>query len=910
VRRGRRLRSLGWTGAFLSIAISATTQLGSRTGSTALVVAGVGLAASLLLINWTRLWVRESKEPFQFTFSIEDLEAGPDALSLLGSSTGRNPLLWLRRDLTQKLGERIGRLSLLEDSQVPAEEPLDDAISHVHISGWYGLRRTEKGDWCIEVVPRVRLGGTAAPHKLARAINFRLGPPGASSNQVARLHPPSLTNEQYRLLFERVYWSVASEIYAQIRHGVETKVRLLPPGRLRAAAYLHEADDYATSNTLDAYDSARSLYLKALEMYDVFSRDPAASSWRRFFKGLRMDLDRDWCRLRRVLSKVFRRLARREVLAARSQLGYARMLVSEWYLRLLSGSIPKEMFEARPRIEDAIRRLERLPADVAERKETLFRAFVTLAVAKHDLQDLVGARKVLDRAEELVPQHAREDAEFLLAEALIERDHIRSLRLLARAIELRPTMERARFRRAELLEQLWRRQKTFEAEVAETVDEEYAEVIAINPGNVSAWANRGYIGWLLSPADAAEERIRPDGSPTWHQRAYSYLDAGRQYKDVRRDAMVAELNWSLARFAAEKGDFPEAYRQYIQAVSPPLAEPRLDFVRYFHANSTEEMIKRFQAYEDRVRGLAEEAGARAPGEQRLIDSVLAFVLNECGLVRHAYYLRTGDQSALLRSVELFEEAVKLNPHFVLPKYNLSGVGLQMAAHPVFSADRTEVAKEARRYISEVLETEPHWFFARLRMVKAQEIAQSASDGAEFEKWLRPLLPHRVFRQKGRIGGRVDHAGRHVTDLLRERNGRWSTEFNEIQVVALIVWANLLASREPRAGLELSEKIRDVFYRGSPDVLDAYIASAQKVCEEASGRDGAQRLESEIEDCEEIQAANAVATLKEDPSHDYELRRLIGALGREDRERALREAQAAPPSATTQEWIEEVLSAES
>jgi hypothetical protein len=206
------------------------------------------------------------------------------------------------------------------------------------------VRQDESKEWWIEVVPKVRVGGKGAPAELGNTVRFKLEQTGAATRRA--FLPPALDTRQYNLLVERVYWVVASKIYAQIRRGVEEKARLLPPGRLRCAAYLNEADDYACSNTLAAFKAARHLYRRTCECYHQGNFDPPASAWRKFTHDVRTHLDRYLSRLRRVLATVIRRFGRREIRAAEAQLGYGRMLVAEWNLRFLCGSIPKELYEA------------------------------------------------------------------------------------------------------------------------------------------------------------------------------------------------------------------------------------------------------------------------------------------------------------------------------------------------------------------------------------------------------------------------------------------------------------------------------------------------------------------------------------------------------------------------------------
>ena len=74
----------------------------------------------------------------------------------------------------------------------------------------------------------------------------------------------------YDQTLERLYFSVATQIYKQLRLDVARKISRLPTQYLRATAYFHEAEDYARSNTLDAFDDASKLYTRS---------PPFASPW-------------------------------------------------------------------------------------------------------------------------------------------------------------------------------------------------------------------------------------------------------------------------------------------------------------------------------------------------------------------------------------------------------------------------------------------------------------------------------------------------------------------------------------------------------------------------------------------------------------------------------------------------------
>lgn len=904
VHRGRRYRFVGWGGALLSVATVAAKGLPAVFSSQVGLLVGVGFTISLLLLNWTRIWVRESREPFKYTYSVAEFAPGPEADQSGFDSLKSGLIRWLELDLTEKLGERVRRLSLRQEKDVPQQEEGEEPAPHVHISGWYGLRPTEDGLWCVEVVPKVRVGGEGAPEELGNTVRFKLeGPEGQLAPEDST--PPSLDVRQYRLLLERVYWAVASKIYDQIRRGVEQKAMLLPPGRLRAAAYLNEADDYARSNTLDAFEAARKLYRKAQEAYDRGSHRNPKTDWRKLTAGFWGHWDHGWSWLRRRLSRVVQRLGRREILAAAAQLGYARMLVAEWNLRYLCGSIPKELYEAPRHISEAIARLEGLPADIPDRRKTLFRAYVTLGLAHSDLQNPKGAEDDLRKARELLPADAAEDSEFLLTEAIIAGDPIRSLRLLTRAVERDPKHERARFMKADQLERLWRRRNSFEPSPAEVLDGEYAEVLGIDPGNVSAWSNRGYIGWLLCPP--APEHEQDSDRLSWRWRALSALDAGLRYKEVRRDAMVGELNWNLVRFRAEAGHFTSAYENYIEAVSAMLGEPRMSFVEYFYRDATEALRHRYEIYEGCVKKKA--ASATGKGDDRLVRSVLAFVLNDCGGAHFACSQRLGDEKSLRRSIDLFERAIDLNPSFVLPRFNLATIQGELAQDESLpSRDRAIFLNSALEHVWEVVQVEQFWTFSRLTMARLE--AHLPSLRAEFDieaaakspptqsftsprTWLQTLMPHPYFSANGGSNRSVEEAKR-VQEVLANRGIHWEKDFNEAQVAVLIAWAAMLVEPAPKEAIALSDKLQEVFHKSHPVLLDSRNRAARRLRDGARYEAERECWEGEIKNVFAQKAPSSVVALRSDPTDCQALRSFFEDLSPSDRVEILSRARHASP----------------
>ncbi|HEU4392534.1 MAG TPA: hypothetical protein VFR04_02730 [Solirubrobacterales bacterium] len=925
VRRGRRYRSVGWLGVLGSIVAFAVTQLNSVFGDesvssqatthpTQFAIGGIVLTISLLLVNWTRIWVQESREPFQYTFSVGAFESFPPGEGPAEPLAPGGPMDWLGRDLTEKLSSRVQRLSLLDEEDAPKAEPDGPPASHVHITGWYGIRRLEDGNWVLEVVPKVRLGGKGAAAKLAQTVCFRLRD-GSSGNGQPGAQPPPLDETAYRRLFERVYWSVASTIYDQIRRGVEEKVGLLPPGHLRAAAYLYEADDYAASNTLDAYEAARTLYLRALEMYDVGSRERPATRWRRTVRGLRRGLDWIRRRLRLIAAHALRYFGRREVLTARARLGYARTLAAEWHLRLLCGTPPTELYEALPRIAKTIERLSRVPRDVPEQRQVLFRAHVADAIVKCLLEDSPGAAVALEEAEAELPAGAREKPEFLFAAGMIEAEPLRSLRLFGQAVELDPALERAHYHRALESESLWRRREELEPAIAHTVDAEYSTVISINPGNISAWANRGYIGWLLSPPISEQENGKADGGFDWRTHAIAMLEAGTQYKEVRRETMIAELDWTLTRLAAEEGRFAAAYEHYIAAVSAMLDEPRVKFLEQFYRVITPAVVARYDRYRSEVERHA--ATAKGEGEERMVQSVLAFVHNDCALAYQAHWERSGNRSELRRAHDAFRAAIEANPHFVLPKLYLAELFWNEANNASRRGDVEEadgLEAEVVRLLADVVRREPECLPAQLLTVEVKakqsvrfntmrngsqpgsfEHEQRACE-SKLEEVLRQLLPHPAFATKDG-GTRLAANGRYVRELLGDGQVRWTREFTETHVRALVQWVNAMAPLAPDQADLLCERLRGVYHRCRPELLNAHVGVAREMSSVLNTEAVQGRGEKLGQQCLGLLGEIVDSILKDDPVHHSVLE--VANLIDEDRRREiLLEAAALTSSPAT------------
>jgi tetratricopeptide (TPR) repeat protein len=658
---------VGW-GAFLVSAVSAVGSVFTSTWFTELVGASgaapgwhswflvigiVSVVVAIVLVGWLRFWVRASRTPFHYTYSIETFNP-------VEGTTPQDQLAWLPHDLSKRLSERIGRLSLL-DERYSGETEAPEA--HIHLGGAYGVRMRGDRERVVEVMPWVRLGPTGSPAKLAHAVSFR--------------SDRDLDAASYEKLVERVYFSVATRIYRQIRDDVQRKINLLPRRYFRAAAYFYEAEDYLRSNTLHAYEQAHRLYAAAVRLYAPIWGEPASGH----SAGLIVrSVDRLLARWslfwrRRLLAWLWPGLCRIEVMVARAELGYARTLVYRRTVAGLSGQRLNPVFAARPVADRAVKRLTRLRKDVPGRRKRLFDAHVTKAAVLAELGSYDDAGECLEEARAIDPARSEQNAFYMYVQGRVETRQ-RSY-FFQRAGELLPSFEVAQFERAIQTELVWRRRPAREANVAEIVARDYERVLELNPGNVAAWANLGYMYWLLGEHDEAEQALL----------------RGREYKEIRHETFVAELDYTLARVAAETGDFARAYSHYVDAVAGHVAQgvaPEADgYTGYQFLGMPRWMLDRFRQYRLCVKRHwldARDLPDPAPDgtTRRVRAAVYKFVLNDYGEACVNYWLRSGDQRYFRIARHAFEEALhgQLSlPH--APKHGLDGARPQ-TRNPVVS----------------------------------------------------------------------------------------------------------------------------------------------------------------------------------------------------------------------------------
>ncbi|PWT91085.1 MAG: hypothetical protein C5B56_04380, partial [Proteobacteria bacterium] len=616
--------------------------------------------------SWSRFWLNESKAPFRYTCSIQPLTCI--------DGTEQAAMRAVPYDLAELLARRLGRFSFIESSVKP-----EDETSHIHIQGAYLIREKADGRKVIEVMPAVRVGGDSKPHTLAHPVAFRLS---------AGCEPQAVSPADYAKLIERVYFSVATEIYQQIQQDVRRKIALLPAKRFRAVALLHEADDYARSNTLDAYEDARRMYRECAAILNP-TLQPVPAAWSlRVTRTTHTALYSLGQHLRKFLYRILPGSAQSEILYAQAEMGWANMLLSRRMLAATSGRILNPVFAARHIAKRAIDRLESLPPDVPQRTERLFDAYVTMAFALYSVGAAGQPEAWLNRAAQLDARRSDTDAFYLLVKGQTTTHRGSALQFLRRAVEQRPRFELAQTFLAVATEYLWRSRGVMDSKFAGPVINEFDELLTINPGNITGWANKGYTRWLLGLNDQAE----------------SDFENGREYKTIARQTFVSEVHYGLARIAAERGDFERAYEHSTTAISALLGQGAIHvtYFDYYYALICPPYVERFERYVKNVAAHREASLAGNTIPRTVLDSVYAFALNDLGAAYLAFYRRSGDVRKLNAARSTLEQAIALDNSSVLPRANLTSLEKQV--------ENYEKAVEHGRAVTDL---QPTWLEGRL-----------------------------------------------------------------------------------------------------------------------------------------------------------------------------------------------------
>ncbi len=704
LRRRRRIGGLGWALLILGSTVQIFAEI-NNLGILALdelwesnpwLAGGLIAAAfvtilSLLLITWSTYWLKASKRPFRYICSVGEFK--PVTKQEGGAPQIADAMNWLPQDLQRFLNERVQRFDFLEsgtsgDAQ-PDSEAGSDYDSHIHIHGHYMVRSSGDCADCVEVASRIRIGPPGSPEVLAPTPP----PVNIGSN-------PDSSRRDYDDLLERVYHSIVSEVYQRLQEDVQRKIDLLPTRKLRVIALLHEADDYAQSNTLHAYDQAAELYSRAAEALEVSLRKLPEGWFRRMLLGLRGRISSARRAIRRFESRLRPRVAEIDVLLARAMIGYALMQNIRLSLRGLVGArSPIMRFEPIRYIDRAYDCLMGLGDDVPGRKDSLFSCLAVMALAYKHVGHQKKAESALEEARSLDPARATDDQIYLFVSARIAGETRTRLSTLRHAVELDPRFELAQFDLAYETEMLWRSRETFEAAGAESVLDKYNKVTNINPGNLGGWANSGHACWLIGDLEKARSRF----------------EQGIRYREVQKDAYVSELQYGLARICAEEGKIEDAYRYYVDAVSSMISGD--DYGDYFFETMTPATLQRYKNFYlnfvEKVQAARNGTGKSSANEteaRRLRNSVHAFVLYDLGRALNGASDRfeTGKYELAQAAMRKFRAASRRNADFALPHFWIG----------VLTSD----SEESRERLEKAIELEKDWSNAVLHLIYRYAIA--------------------------------------------------------------------------------------------------------------------------------------------------------------------------------------------
>ena len=671
------------------------------TGMLILVIA----LGTYVLFRWTSFLLKESEEPFRYTFWIKPFEPVSGTPSTRFILKKDDQFHLLHHDLMEKLNYRIRRLSLLDVDALNLPSAAQEALtSHIHISGHYAIREKKDGEWVIHIMPRIRIGPPSSPETLADPVKYPLSGKKPKTKDILTqgitpkedVFEDVLDADRYNQIVERVYSRIATEVYRQIFSDVKGKIAMFPTNYLRAVALFHEAKDFQRSNTVDAYDYAIELYRESKRYFDM-----RFFGWPSQF-ALRIPL-------------LWRLVKKRQLMDARARIGYSRCLIYRRVVSDLSGRYKNPLFEIPNELEKAIfnlielhnrinskwkinqslddqddyRETENLdryktlmafltfPKDsplrhirpIFERqRETLFDAYSVAALAYSNLGLSANqkAKKFLDNAKACDTALSKKNALWLLAAAEIESDINQKILLVRQAIEMAPDFEIAQYRLAQYSEMRLRMRNEIEKERVESIIKEYDEVLSINPGNIGALAAQGYLWWLLGDFEEARKKF----------------EEGREIKAIVRQTFIDDLNYGLARIAAKNGEFNKSYDLYMQSI---LADPGVGSystaassrgISSYYDYMAPDMLGRYERFwtgvEKKIEELHKDAKDAENKEvsEKTLNAVHSFVLNDYGNACLNYFHRFGDRKMLDKAIKAYEKAIRKHPENAVTYYNL------------------------------------------------------------------------------------------------------------------------------------------------------------------------------------------------------------------------------------------------
>lgn len=684
----------------------------------------VGGLLGFALLRWTGMLMRDSEECFRYSFKVvafPAIEKTPPERCVVDNE---DRLKLLAADLTERLNGRIGRLSILEAAQNTKDEQANSSlVAHIDIGGWYVVRQIDNRRWVVQVTSQVRIGGEQSPWKQTVPVKFALKPscktratdksePENKDDAAAKTDSASKTDPHkefefevadYNQLVERVYSRIATEVYRQIEADIDAKVRLFPTAYLRAVALSREAEDFARSNTIEAYDRAVVLYQQALRYFAVADIRPVTA----------------WMSRTRLLWRAKTQFIHRKAMVVT---GYAKCLAYRRRLSTLTGRYRNTLFEAPGLLSPVVADLEVLhqhivgkavknPADYnrmflsfpkddwltrilfrpgevlfQRQVKTLFDTLVARALAYNELDAVTAAKDDLRRAYAVDPSRGERDPAYLLAAGEIEPDLEKAIRLTQKAAELAPDFQMAKFQLAYNYEMRFRSQDELAVSKAQRVIKAYEDVVLdLNPGNIAALSAEGYVLWLLEKHTDSRDKFQQ----------------GLDLKSIVEDTFVGELNYGLARIAAEQQCYFECYDRYIEVITtdPGIAA----YSSLYAARSTgnqyayigASMMTRFERYKDAVLAklepLIQQGGPfydpdKKECSKRTLAAVKSFVLNDFGNACLNYWIRQGRTRFLAKAIGSYREAFDADRSNAIAQYNLAYAFLYKGEPPGRVAD--------------------------------------------------------------------------------------------------------------------------------------------------------------------------------------------------------------------------------
>ncbi|MCR9016941.1 FHIPEP family type III secretion protein [Aquiflexum gelatinilyticum] len=636
-------------------------------------------AIYFFLARYTGLLLQESKEPFRYTFWIEGFQYFDSELKVASLCKGADQLsLYLHRDLMEMLNERIRRFSILvKESNSGVSEKLSSRnrkSSHIHVHGSFALREDLEGNLFVQVSPMVRIGPEDAPSTLASPVRFRIAEKGDID--------PDLSPSEYKQILERVYSRVSTEIYARIEEDVKEKIKLFPTDFLKAQALYFEADDFAKSNTIDGYEKAIGLFKEALDLYAIIG---IPSHWFRRFLRLRwnsiihhIDFRHAWamavigyckCRIYRNSLAGQSGRKRNPIFSLPELLEPVIENITELYQR--DGKVKE-----RTKLEFLRRSLEfgkqqnrKVSSIFQKHSEVLLEAHLVASMASCFLNSLDKAKAHLEWVEAIGPNRTSINPMYQLVKGLLESDSNMKLIYFQNAIDLDRNFQMSHWFLANQLDFNFRRRGEITLDRSKRVIQAFERVIEINAGNIASLGAAANLLWLAGE----------------NEKARKILIEAIDIKAITSQTFIGELNYRLARIAAEEGDFMLCRAKFLEAIATDPSLGSFSLSEYGGSHNSDydsissEMLLRYEKFgktvSSHLKAFKEESDS---SDQKLIPENAfktseAFVLNDLGNAYLRYFHHFGDQLMLLKAKELYEKAENLSPEIAAVWSNLINV---------------------------------------------------------------------------------------------------------------------------------------------------------------------------------------------------------------------------------------------